>query len=541
MPMLVAIYDFNLQQCLFITGCKLYTMELSTPKRLLNTMPQRYIKRILEASVYDVAIETPLDTAHFLSERLNNQILIKREDKQPVYSFKIRGAYNKVSKLTAEEKAKGVVAASAGNHAQGLALAAKYLGIKATIVMPRTTPDIKVASVKARGAKVILHGDTFDEASVYSQKLVEEKGMVYIHPYDDPDVIAGQGTIGVELLRQQTGDIDAIFIPVGGGGLIAGVAAYVKYLRPDIKIIGVESTESACLYAAMEKSRRVTLPSVGIFADGVAVAQIGKNTWEVCKETVDEVITVTPDEICAAIKDIFDDTRSIAEPAGALGIAGLKKYIDREGVEGKTFIAIESGANVNFDRLRYISEVAEIGEGREAILAVTIPEKPGSFQQFCSLLGKRSITEFNYRFAQEGDAQIYSGIKVGGAEQRGELIKELVAKGYAVADLTGDEISKYHIRHMVGGHAPAEVDNEIMFRFEFPERPGALLNFLKKLGKKWNISMFHYRNHGSAYGRVLVGLQVPKNEKKAFKEFLDDLGYHFWEESDNPAYQLFLK
>lgn len=504
-------------------------------------MPQRYIKRILEANVYDVAIETPLSHANFLSERLNNTVLIKREDKQPVYSFKIRGAYNKVSKLTAEERAKGVVAASAGNHAQGLALAAKKLGIKATIVMPCTTPNIKVASVKARGAKVILHGDTFDEASTYSQKLVEEKGLVYIHPYDDPDVIAGQGTIGVELLRQQTGDIDAIFIPVGGGGLIAGVAAYVKYLRPEIKIIGVESTESACLQAALESNRRVTLPTVGIFADGVAVAQIGKNTWEICKDLVDEVITVTPDEICASIKDIFDDTRSIAEPAGALGVAGLKKYVDREGVVNKTFIAIESGANVNFDRLRYISEVAEIGEGREAILAVTIPEAPGSFQKFCSVLGKRSITEFNYRFAKEGDAQIYAGIKVDSADMREDLISELIGNGYSVADLTEDDSSKYHIRHMVGGHAPAVVDNEILYRFEFPERPGALLNFLKKLGKKWNISMFHYRNHGAAYGRVLVGLQVPKSDMKSFKVFLDDLGYHTWNETENPAYQLFLK
>jgi threonine dehydratase len=504
-------------------------------------MPQRYIKRILEANVYDVAIETPLSHANFLSERLNNTVLIKREDNQPVYSFKIRGAYNKVSKLTAEERAKGVVAASAGNHAQGLALAAKKLGIKATIVMPCTTPNIKVASVKARGAKVILHGDTFDEASTYSQKLDEEKGLVYIHPYDDPDVIAGQGTIGVELLRQQTGDIDAIFIPVGGGGLIAGVAAYVKYLRPEIKIIGVESTESACLQAALESNRRVKLPTVGIFADGVAVAQIGKNTWEICKDLVDEVITVTPDEICASIKDIFDDTRSIAEPAGALGIAGLKKYVDREGVTNKTFIAIESGANVNFDRLRYISEVAEIGEGREAILAVTIPEAPGSFQKFCSVLGKRSITEFNYRFAKEGDAQIYAGIKVDSADMREDLISELIGNGYSVADLTEDDSSKYHIRHMVGGHAPAVVDNEILYRFEFPERPGALLNFLKKLGKKWNISMFHYRNHGAAYGRVLVGLQVPKSDMKSFKVFLDDLGYHVWNETENPAYQLFLK
>ncbi|NVK37707.1 MAG: threonine ammonia-lyase, biosynthetic [Gammaproteobacteria bacterium] len=502
-------------------------------------MAENYIKRILEANVYDVAVESPLSAAQFLSDRLNNTILIKREDEQPVYSFKCRGAYNCISKKTEEELARGVVTASAGNHAQGVALSAQKLGIKATIVMPRTTPEIKVASVRARGAKAVLHGDTFDEAFAYSQKLVEEKGMTYIHPYDDPDVIAGQGTIAMEMLRQHTGDIHAIFVPVGGGGIAAGVAAYVKYLRPEIKVIAVESTESACLAAAMKAGRRVTLPHVGIFADGVAVAQIGKHTWQVCKDHIDEVITVTPDELCAAIKDIFDDTRSVAEPAGALGVAGLKKYVEREGVEGKTLIAIESGANMNFDRLRYVSEMAEVGEGREVIMAVTIPERPGSFQTFCNVLGKRPITEFNYRYGKDDAAQIYVGVKVpeGG---KLDLLNELADNAYPVIDLSDDEISKYHIRHMVGGHAPESVDNEILYRFEFPERPGALLLFLKKLGKRWNISMFHYRNHGAASGRVLVGLQVPTKEKKELNKYLDEVGYPYWEESDNPAYKLFL-
>ena len=507
-------------------------------------MAENYIKRILEANVYDVAIETPLSVAPFLSERLGNDILIKREDEQPVYSFKCRGAYNCISKKTPEQLAKGIVTASAGNHAQGVALSAQKLGIKATIVMPRTTPEIKVASCKARGGKVVLHGDTFDEAFIHSQKLVEEKGMTYIHPYDDPDVIAGQGTIAMEMLRQFTGDVHAIFVPVGGGGIAAGVAAYVKYLRPEIKVIAVESTESACLAAAMKAGRRVTLPHVGIFADGVAVAQIGKHTWQVCKDHIDEVITVTPDELCAAIKDIFDDTRSVAEPAGALGVAGLKKYVERTGITGKTLMAIESGANMNFDRLRYVSEMAEVGEGREVLMAVSIPEKPGSFQTFCNLLGKRPITEFNYRYGKADRAQIYAGVKVP-QDGKDALLTELADKGYPVVDLSNNEISKYHIRHMVGGHAPETVADELVYRFEFPERPGALLVFLKTLGKRWNISMFHYRNHGAASGRVLVGLQVPNSEKaadkKALQGYLEEVGYPFWDESDNPAYKLFLK
>ncbi|MDK2778076.1 MAG: threonine ammonia-lyase, biosynthetic [Pseudomonadota bacterium] len=501
-----------------------------------------YLKKILSARVYDVAVESPLRIAPFLSERLGNQIWLKREDEQSVYSFKLRGAYNKIVQLSEEEKACGVVTASAGNHAQGVALSAQKLGIKATIVMPRTTPDIKVRSVKARGARVVLQGDAFDDAFTYSQKLVEEKGMTYIHPYDDPEVIAGQGTIGMEILRQLSGPLDAVFIPVGGGGLAAGVAAYVKALRPEVRIVAVESTESACLAVALETGKRVILPQVGIFADGVAVAQIGKNTWEVLKNTVDEVITCTPDEICAAIKDVFDDTRAVCEPAGALSVAGVKKYVEREGCENQNLVAILSGANVNFDRLRYISEVAEIGEGREIILAVTIPEQPGSFQKFCSLIGKRPITEFNYRYADDDRARIYVGVKVGAEPgSRQQLVDELSSENYPVLDITDDEMAKYHIRHMVGGHAPAAVTDEVLYRFEFPERPGALLNFLRKLGKHFNISLFHYRNHGAAYGRVLIGLQVEADKTAQLEKLLEELGYPYWDESSNMAYQLFLR
>lgn len=503
-------------------------------------MPESYIKRILNARIYDLAIETPLDEARILSQRTENRVLLKREDLQPVFSFKIRGAYNKLQQLTAEERARGVIAASAGNHAQGLAMGAHHLGIKATIVMPRTTPQIKVDAVKARGAKVVLHGDSYDEASTHAKKLVEEKGLTYIHPFDDPDVIAGQGTVAMEILRQFPGHIDAIFVAVGGGGLAAGVAAYVKYVRPNTKVIAVESDESACLKAALEKNRRVVLPQVGIFADGVAVAQIGKETFRVLKKTIDGVITVSTDEICAGIKDIFEDTRSIAEPAGAVSVAGLKKYVAETGCKGQTLIAIDCGANINFDRLRYISERTEIGEKREAILAVKIPERPGAYREFCQALGKRNITEFNYRYADSRDAQIFVGVQVGnGGHDRHELVNELKEKGYAVVDMTDNEVAKLHIRHMVGGHAPA-MGEEVVYRFEFPERPGALYTFLNRMAGDWNISMFHYRNHGSASGRVLVGLQVPKSERKEVIKFLDELGYPYWDETNNEAYQFFL-
>ncbi|MGB1906731.1 MAG: threonine ammonia-lyase, biosynthetic, partial [Spongiibacter sp.] len=476
-----------------------------------------------------------------LSKRLNNNILLKREDLQPVFSFKLRGAYNKMMHLTEEERAKGVVAASAGNHAQGLALSALKLGVKATIVMPKTTPQIKVDAVRSRGGKVMLHGDTYDEASGYAKKLVEEKGMVYVHPYDDPEVIAGQGTVGMEILRQVTGPLDAVFVPVGGGGLAAGVAAYIKYVRPEVKVIAVEPEDAACLKVAMEKQRRVTLKEVGLFADGVAVAQIGKETFRVLRKTIDGVMTANTDEICAAIKDIFDDTRSIAEPAGALALAGLKKYIEENGCEGQTLLAIDSGANTNFDRLRYISERTEIGEQREAILSVTIPERPGSFKKFCAALGKRNITEFNYRFGSAREAQIFVGVSVAsGGDGRSELVEALQALDYPVVDMTDNEMAKLHIRHMVGGHRPEAVISELLYRFEFPERPGALMNFLTKLGNRWNISLFHYRNHGAAYGRVLVGLQAAPEERKDIEVFLDKLAYPYHEESDNPAYQLFL-
>ncbi|QEQ98475.1 threonine ammonia-lyase, biosynthetic [Neptunomonas concharum] len=504
-------------------------------------MPHRYIKKILEARVYDVAVETPLDNAKGLSERLNNRVLLKREDQQPVFSFKIRGAYNKMIQLSEAERACGVVAASAGNHAQGLAMAARHLGVKATIVMPKTTPDVKVNNVRRLGGKVVLHGDAFDEASAHAQKLVAEKGLTYVHPFDDPDVIAGQGTVAMEILRQESGPIDAIFVPVGGGGLISGIAAYVKYLRPETKVIGVESEDSACLAAALEAGKRVTLSQVGIFADGVAVALIGENTFEICQQFVDEVITVNTDEICAAIKDIYDDTRSICEPAGALGVAGMKKYVAREACEHKTLIAIDSGANVNFDRLRHIAERSELGEKREAIIAAKIPEKPGSFKKFCTALGRRNITEFNYRYSDDNLAVVFAGIQIKpNNDGKEELLEELREHIEEVVDLTDDETAKLHVRYMVGGHAPSAVNNEVVYRFEFPERPGALMNFLSKLGGKWNISMFHYRNHGAAYGRVLVGMQVPQEERDQVAMFLKEIGYNFWEETDNAAYQLFL-
>ena len=504
-------------------------------------MPKNYIKKILEARVYDVARETPIDHARLLSARLDNNVLLKREDLQPVFSFKLRGAYNKMHSLTDEERARGVVCASAGNHAQGLALAARHMDVKATIVMPRTTPKIKVDGVRSHQAKVVLIGDTFDEASAYAQKLVAEKGLVYVHPYDDPEVIAGQGTIGVEIMRQHPDPIYAIFVPVGGGGLLAGIVAYVKYVRPEVKIIGVEPEDAACLQAAMARGRRVTLPEVGLFADGVAVATIGKEPFRIIRKLVDEVITASTDEMCAAIKDIFEDTRSIAEPAGALALAGLKKYVANGGVTGQTLIAIASGANTNFDRLRYISERTEIGEKREAVLSVMIPERPGSFKRFCSAMGKRGITEFNYRYAEGGEAHIFVGLQIAeGSEDRAEVVAGLQTKGYPVVDLTDNEMAKLHIRHMVGGPAPASITDELAYRVEFPERPGALLNFLTHLGQRWNISMFHYRNHGAAYGRVLLGLQAKASERKEIEAMLDSIHYRYSEETANPAYEIYL-
>ncbi len=503
-------------------------------------MLEQTVKKILNARVYEAAIETPLEKAAFLSRRMNNIILIKREDLQPVFSFKLRGAYNKMTTLTQAQLDKGVICASAGNHAQGLAEAARLMGVKATIVMPKTTPDIKVANVRARGGKAVLYGDAFDEALEHARKLEAERGLTFIHPYDDPDIIAGQGTVAREILHQHRGDdIHAVFIPVGGGGLISGMAAYFKYLQPNIKVIGVEFEESACLAAALKAKRRVTLSQVGIFADGIAVAQIGKEPWKICKDYVDEVITVTSDEICAAVKDIFDDTRSITEPAGAVSVAGMKKFVEREGCTGKTLITVSSGANTNFDRLRYVAERAEVGEHREAILSVTIPEKPGAFKKFVSIIGKRSITEFNYRYDDPNKAHIFVGVKITSLEEREQLISELREADHPVLDLTDNEVAKSHVRHMVGGHAPT-ISNEHLFRFEFPERPGALGKFLNTLGGHWNISLFHYRNHGAAYGRVLTGIQVPREDMKAFRQKLEELGYPYWEETSNPVYAAFL-
>lgn len=508
----------------------------NAPAGLLESM----IRQILCARVYDVAQESPLDAAPMLSSRSSNKVFLKREDLQPVFSFKCRGAYNKIANLPQAVLEQGIITASAGNHAQGVALAAAKLGIRAVIVMAQTTPDIKVKAVRARGAEVILHGDSFDEAREHSQKLQAEQGLTYIHPYDDEAVIAGQGTIGMELLRQHTGPLEAVFLPVGGGGLIAGVAAYIKYLRPEVRVIGVEPEDSACLAAALANDERVVLPEVGLFADGVAVAQIGEETYKFARHTVDEVITVSTDEICAAVKDVFEDTRSIAEPAGALSIAGLKKYVERTGCVDRNLIAVVSGANINFDRLRHISERTEYGERREALFAATIPEVPGSFLKFCELLGKRSITEFNYRYADAQRAHVFVGMAL--QDTREELpgvLSTLEGAGYRVADFTDDELAKLHIRYSVGGHAPG-IPAEMIFRFIFPERPGALLKFLTSISGRWNISLFHYRNHGSAYGRVLVGLQVPEHERGDLKHALDQLGYRYHDETDNAAYRLFL-
>ncbi|MGH8561232.1 MAG: threonine ammonia-lyase, biosynthetic, partial [Nevskiales bacterium] len=460
-----------------------------------------YRKRIESASVYDVAIQSPLEAAPQLSERLGNTVLLKREDLQPVHSFKLRGAYNKVAKLSAKQRVRGVICASAGNHAQGLALAASRAGIKSLIVMPRTTPSIKVEAVKRFGSRILLHGDTYDEAYEEARRQAAERGMSFVHPYDDPDVIAGQGTVGMEILRQHPGKLDAVFVPVGGGGFIAGVAAYIKAVRPKVKVIGVEPEDAACLQAALKTGKRVVLDQIGLFADGVAVRQAGAEPFKLARRYVDEVVTASVDEICAATRDIFEENRSLPEPAGALALAGLKNHVAAKKWSGKTLVAIESGSNVNFDRLRHIAERAEIGEHREALLAVTIPERPGSFRQFCADLGKRGITEFNYRYADRQAAHIFVGVRLqDGVNEKDELVAQLRASDYAVADLTDNEMAKVHVRYMVGGRASG-VDNEILFRFEFPERPGALLQFLNQIGSRWNISLFHYRNHGAAYGR----------------------------------------
>ena len=503
-------------------------------------MYKDYLQRILKANVYDVARETPLQETPNLSRRLNANVLLKREDLQPVFSFKIRGAYNRISRLSAAEREAGVIAASAGNHAQGVALSARKLGVRAIIVMPKTTPPIKVEAVRQFGAEVILHGSSFDDARTHMEVMQRQSGCVYVPPFDDPDVIAGQGTVAMEIFRQHTGHLDAIFVPVGGGGLIAGVAAYVKSLWPDVKVIGVEPEETPTLHAALAADERGMLDSVGIFADGVAVRQIGAEPFAVARETVDEVVLVNTDEICAAIKDMYQDTRAIAEPSGALAVAGIKHYAADHNIEGQTLVAINSGANVNFDRLRHIAERAEIGEQREGLLGVTIPERKGSFQKFCHAIGHRQVTEFNYRYADDEDAQVFVGLELrDGVADKDSLIDNLRSEGYPIVDMTDNELAKLHVRHMVGGHATNVID-EMLYRFEFPERPGALLRFLSRMGARWNISLFHYRNHGAAYGRVLVGIQVPDDDKSDFQAFLEEIAYPYVSETGNDAYRLFL-
>ncbi|OLP16646.1 PLP-dependent threonine dehydratase [Leptolyngbya sp. 'hensonii'] len=498
-----------------------------------------YLQLILTARVYDVAQETPLEVAPNLSARLNNRLLLKREDLQSVFSFKLRGAYNKMAHLSLDLLHQGVIAASAGNHAQGVALGARRLGTQAIIVMPVTTPQVKVDAVKARGGEVILHGDTYDDAYAYARQLEAEKGMTFIHPFDDPYVIAGQGTIGMEILRQYQQPIHAIFVAIGGGGLISGIAAYIKRLRPEIKIIGVEPVDADAMAQSLKAGERVRLSQVGLFADGVAVRQVGEETFRLCQEYVDEVMLVDTDATCAAIKDVFEDTRSILEPAGALAIAAAKAYVEREQIQGKTLIAVACGANMNFDRLRFVAERAELGERREAIFAVTIPEERGSLRRFCECMGRRNLTEFNYRIADDREAHIFVGVQIENRADGARMAESFETCGFKTLDLTDDELAKLHLRHMVGGRSPL-AQNELLYRFEFPERPGALMKFVGSMSPDWNISLFHYRNNGSDYGRIVVGMQVPPHEMAEWQTFLDSLGYHYWDESQNPAYKLFL-
>jgi len=499
-----------------------------------------YVTLIDEASVYDVAKESPLELAGNLSLRIKNRILMKREDLQPVFSFKLRGAYNKLASLPDATVEAGVICSSAGNHAQGVALAAGRRGTRAVIVMPVTTPSIKIDAVASLGGEVILHGDNYDDAYARAREMAAAENLAFIHPFDDPAVIAGQGTIGKELVSQMSDDVAAIFVPIGGGGLIAGIAAYIRSKRPDVRIIGVEPVDSAAMKESLAAGKPITLDHVGIFADGVAVRRVGDETFRLCQELVDEIVTVDTDQICAGIKDIFEDTRSIVEPAGALAVAGAKKYIAHHGVRDHTFIVINCGANVNFDRLRHIAERAAVGEQQEMLLAVEIPEKPGSFREFCEALGRRGITEFNYRYNDSKNAHIFVGVQLRhGAQERKELVESLTNLGYPLADLSDNEMAKLHIRHMVGG-STANIENERLFRFEFPERPGALLDFLLAIGTDWNISLFHYRNHGSDHGRVLAGIQVPEGESDELEAHLAELGYAHFEESDNPAYRMFL-
>jgi len=496
------------------------------------------LREILTSRVYEVARETPLDLAPRLSHRFDNDVLLKREDLQPIFSFKIRGAYNRIARLSEAERARGVIAASAGNHAQGVAFSARRLGLRAVIVMPRTTPEIKVEAVRALGAEVVLVGDRYAEAQQHSERLAQDTGLAFVHPFDDPLVIAGQGTIAVELLRQSP-SLTAVFVPVGGGGLIAGMGAYIKALKPDVQVIGVEPVDADAMAQSLASGRRVRLDEVGMFADGVAVQQVGEHTFPIVQATVSEIVRVDNDEICAAIKDIFDDTRTIVEPAGALALAGLKSYVNTRQARGQRLAAVLSGANMNFDRLRFVAERAELGEGREALLAVTIPERPGAFRAFCGALGARVVTEFNYRLSGRDQAQIFVGVATRSHHEGDELAARLRDLGYETADLSGNEMAKLHVRHMVGGRSP-HVASERVCRFEFPERPGALLQFLDALGGRWNISLFHYRNHGADFGRVLAAFEVPDAERSAFEAFLSGLGYRFQFDENNDAYRRFL-
>jgi len=501
---------------------------------LLNPL----LREILTSRVYEVARETPLEPAPRLSRRTANTVLLKREDLQPIFSFKIRGAYNRIARLTDAERTRGVIAASAGNHAQGVAFSARKLGLHAVIVMPRTTPEIKVDAVKALGADVVLSGDHYGEAQQHSEQLASERGMAFIHPFDDPLVIAGQGTVGVELLRDRP-DVDAVFVPVGGGGLIAGIGTYIKSLVPSVRLIGVEPVDADAMAQSLAAGRRVRLDAVGMFADGVAVQQVGERTFAIAQQTVDDIVRVNNDEMCAAIKDVFDDTRTIMEPAGALAVAGLKSYVEQRRVHGQTLAAVLTGANMNFDRLRFVAERAELGEGREALLGVTIPERPGAFREFCAALGARVITEFNYRLSGRDRAEIFVGIATGSRDDGERIAAMLRGRGYEAVDLSLNEVAKLHVRHMVGGHS-AHVAAERLCRFEFPERPGALLQFLDALGGRWNISLFHYRNHGADFGRVLAAFEVPDAERGEFDAFLHRLGYRVEREEDNEAYRRFL-
>ena len=500
----------------------------------------KYLQRILTARVYDVAIETELMVARNLSKRLGNQVLLKREDTQPVFSFKLRGAYNKMAHLSAERLQRGVICASAGNHAQGVALSAKRMGCKALIVMPTTTPKLKIDAVKALGGEVVLHGESYSDAHEHALTLEKSEGMTFVHPFDDPDVIAGQGTIAMEILRQHQGPIDAIFVAIGGGGLISGVAAYVKAVRPEIKVIGVQTVDSDAMAQSVQAGKRIELSEVGLFSDGTAVKKVGEETFRLARQFVDEFILVDTDAVCAAIKDVFQETRSILEPAGALGVAAAKQYVQTRGVKGQTLVAITCGANMNFDRLRFAAERAELGEEREALFAVTIPEERGSFKRFCELLGPRSVTEFNYRISDTQQAHVFVGLSTANRDEPAKIARNLERAGFPTLDLSGDELALSHLRHLVGGRSELAKE-ERLYRFIFPERPGALMKFLSSMHPDWNISLFHYRNQGADYGRILVGIQVPKEDKKAFKEFLQTLAYPCVDETDNPAYRLFLR